>query len=336
MQARLATLRLDFMRISTTPAVYVAGSVFLDIVLCGLSHEPRLGEEQWVSGGALMAGGAANQAVACTRLGLDVELLTYVGTDEAGGLVRRMLDRDEVGLTYATPTERQNMTVALSWSGDRALVTHGVDAAPLPSDEMPAPAILMASLPYLAAAADQVDRWREAGTVVIADTAWDPTEEWKLTDLDALRPSDIFTPNCAEAKRYARTDSRREAARILADRVAAVTVTCGSSGTLVGRSSGVVHHPALDVDCIDSTGAGDAFTAGVAAGLVAGFDIDDAVRLGQAAGGWTVQRVGGSAVAPRVSDLARWAQDDPTVAEYVGEFVRRFTADGLLSAGQSH
>lgn len=289
------------------PRVYVAGALFLDVVMCGLAHAPRPGEEQWVPGSGVMPGGIANQAVACSRLGLAPSLLTYIGTDRVGGWVREMLDEEDIDLSLARPTERQNITCSLVFDGDRAFTTFGRDDAPLPTGEEPTPDVVMASLCYLRKAEKHIERWRSEGAIVIADTGWDPTGAWDVADLEVLRHADVFVPNCAEAEHYTRTLGPAAAAEKLLDYIDTAVVTCGAAGIQLAHEGSVMSMPALEVDCVDTTGAGDAFSAGLATGLAHGAAITDAVELGQAAAGWTVSHIGGSASSPHAADLLRWS-----------------------------
>ncbi|MDY5404548.1 MAG: carbohydrate kinase family protein [Trueperella sp.] len=328
---------------SENAEVIAAGPIFLDVIQYGLEHAPRPGEEQWVAGGAVMAGGVANQAIACARLGLNVEVVTNVGADRAGRWVAEMLAEENVGLEGSTREGNQSVTVAQVLGGDRAFTTYGDGACPdLPGTVLAQPpGFLVASIDYLARNFDRLKRLRGAGTVVVADTAWDPTGRWDRADLDPLAQADIFVPNAAEALAYTRAGSVREAAKRLLELVPTVVVTCGGDGAVVasrptcvltrddglGEAGGlagadalagsahagagplgalVIELPAIDVEAKDTTGAGDSFTAGLVRALARGAKLSEAVVLGQVVAAWTVQRLGGSA-APTCADLRDWA-----------------------------
>jgi ribokinase len=66
--------------------------------------------------------------------------------------------------------------------------------------------------------------------------------------------------------------------------VAFAIVTDGPRGAWVNHDDFVGHIPAFEVDTIDTTGAGDAFTGGVLTGIIAGLGAEDAARLGAALG----------------------------------------------------
>src|SRR5262249_33610111 len=79
----------------------------------------------------------------------------------------------------------------------------------------------------------------------------------------------------------------------------AVVVTAGAGGcTLVRAGEPPVHVPALAVDVVDTTGAGDAFTAGLAVALAAGHPPEQALRLASVVGGLSTRALGARAALP--------------------------------------
>lgn len=294
--------------------ILVAGSVFLDIVMCHLDHAPRPGEEQWVEHCNVLPGGAANQAVAAARLGASAALVTYLGEDDLGQMVRKMLKDESVCLAQSSSTARQSLTVALVHDGDRSFTTFGSDDAPQLAGE--APEVLMASLPYLKDNEATVRSWHDNGTIVIADTGWDETGQWDESDLDILECADIFVPNCSEAEHYTRTLGAAEAAVKLSDKVPTVIVTCGARGVTLCQFGEVSIHEAPEAEVLDTTGAGDSFSAGLAVGLTRSMSIEDAISLGQLSATWTVGHLGGSTSAPTLGELAGWIDSRADLAPY--------------------
>jgi ribokinase len=100
---------------------------------------------------------------------------------------------------------------------------------------------------------------------------------------------DYLTPNAGEAallsgQPVGSPETAREAARQLLERGAGtVVVTLGEAGALVCAESSAVHFPAFPVQAVDTTGAGDAFNAGLALGLAAGGTLDQVIPLANAA-----------------------------------------------------
>lgn len=300
-----------------------------------------------------MAGGVANQAVACARLGLNTHMVTNVGTDLAGRFVAELLAAEDVQLDGCTFEGAQSVTVAQVIDGDRAFTTYGDGACPLPPAGSPAPAFFLASLDYLARA--DVRRWRRAGTIVVTDAAWDPTGRWDPAALDPLADADIFVPNEVEALALTGAADIHDAAARLLSRLPVVIVTRGADGVTVAvrgecedTSAGIAglprdmvegwegtpvftDLPAIRVTAKDTTGAGDAFTAGLVRGLSQGASLVDSVVFAQVTAAWTVERLGGSGATPTSEELLawanagalQWAATDPVSAPSPTEVVQR-------------
>jgi ribokinase len=95
------------------------------------------------------------------------------------------------------------------------------------------------------------------------------------------------------------------AAERLAEAADAVVVTMGAAGAVVWESNGTTRLPALQVEAVDTTAAGDAFVGALAHGLVEGLNLLEAVRLGTAAGAAATTRLGARSSLPRPADLNR-------------------------------
>lgn len=322
--------------------VCVAGPVFLDVVMGGLDHAPVPGQEQWVPVCALVPGGSANQAVALGRLGLPTTLVCRLGRDDAGDLVTRMLAREGVDLSWAERVPRQSVTTSLAYEGDRAMTTFGSEQIPSLSTVPRAPTVLVTGARELAADRDTVRSWRSgsatasgtaqgggagalvsppgtpntpeapgvsgAPTWVLADVGWDASGRWDPADLDPLDVADAFTPNQAEALHYTGCRDVRAAARALARRVGLVAVTRGHEGVVAISDGHEVSLPAVPVDAVDTTGAGDTFSAGLVWAHLHGLGLRAAVSMAALAAAASVEHPGGSASALTLDELARWTR----------------------------
>ncbi|WP_206752244.1 carbohydrate kinase family protein [Actinomyces respiraculi] len=297
---------------STAHPVVAVGPVFLDVIMTGLSHAPRPGEEQWVSGCALMPGGAANQGVALARLGLPTALLCYLGTDAAGTLVRSMLEREHIDLGWTDAVEQQNVTTSLAFDGDRAMTTVGRDDAPSLAAFAQAstvPSAVVTDQRAVTADAAILTAWRSDNPrpCVVSDVGWDPAGAWDPADLARLDLVDVFTPNEGEATRYTRTTTAEQAACALAERVPLAVITRGGHGVVACDGSTLVTLPATPVRPVDTTGAGDSFTAGLVWALSHGLGLRAALSAGCLTASCTLGRPGGSANAPTLTEVAAHA-----------------------------
>lgn len=177
--------------------------------------------------------------------------------------------------------------------------------------EDPAPVVHVAAMPLPAARALITAVRAACPTAVLT---LDTHEDWVAghqEDLRALaRQVDVFVPSQEELAVLAGHDDAERAARDLLDAgVAAVVVKLGSDGALVADRDGVRRVDAVDVEALDTTGAGDAFCGGLAAGLALGDSLPDAVRRGCVSASFAVETFGSMSLAHVGPDdvAARWA-----------------------------
>ena len=113
-----------------------------------------------------------------------------------------------------------------------------------------------------------------------------------------LQLVDIITPNQSEARVLAgrspneACDAEEIARDLIRCGVKQVVMTLGEKGALIVTGSSSLRVPALKMDAVDTTGAGDAFNAGLAMALASGAGLEDAVRFAVVTGGLAVTREG--------------------------------------------
>jgi sugar/nucleoside kinase (ribokinase family) len=272
--------------------VTVIGGVQADVVISPVTELPPGGATRLIDQMSMRVGGAgANAALAFVETGLPVRLMGCVGEDRLGDWMREELT--EAGLVdelAVLPRRATGLTVALeSEQRDRTFLTHlGVNAEWVP-DMIPADALACDNLllcdycvtPGLQgdAARSLLEATRAAGGRTFFDTAWDPDDfpPARCEEVrDLLSSVDVFLPNEAEACAIARTAGGEvlEAARVLQrDSRAWVVVKLGARGCLaVGPDGAELAANAHVVAVADTTGAGDAFNAGLVSALSSGDD----------------------------------------------------------------
>jgi sugar/nucleoside kinase (ribokinase family) len=117
--------------------IFLAGTVFHDIIFTGMVTPPAGGHEVWTDGMGSSPGGVANLAVACSRLGLRTSLAAAFGGDVYGDYCWAMLSEAEgVDLSCSTRFEgwHSPVTVSLAYDHDRAMITHA-HPPPIPTEE---------------------------------------------------------------------------------------------------------------------------------------------------------------------------------------------------------
>jgi sugar/nucleoside kinase (ribokinase family) len=231
-----------------------AEPAFLDLTLTGLDAIPSPGEERMATDFLRSPGGGAITAVGAARLGLSSSLVSPLGDDAVGILLRTLLADDGVRwdgrLVARTP-----VTVIMPTNGDRAMATfdpgEGVTADELAAVE---PRAVVLSIPRLPLA--------PAGARVYASVGDVDARALSGGELpDSLRAARALLVNEREALLLTGVADAESAATRLAQRVPLAIVTLGSDGALAAGAEGTVHVPGVPVDVVDTTGAGDLFAA---------------------------------------------------------------------------
>ena len=277
--------------------IAVIGNVNLDVLVSPASEIPAPGVEQLVDAAGIRPGGAAaNTALALAALGAPPRLAGCVGDDAVGrllvdGLTRAGIAHDVV-VVPGTPT---GVSVALETpERDRSFLTALGSLAAF-DRSMIAPEVLSADLVLLCgyfllpslqgpAAREVLGEVRSHGGTALFDCGWDPGG-WSPSSregvLELLPLVDMFLPNDAEAAELTGVADPLEAARALTAISGGRTVVkLGAGGCLAVAPDGVeLAVPAPRVDALDTTGAGDAFNAGLLFALARGDGWPDALGL---------------------------------------------------------
>jgi ribokinase len=292
----------------------VIGSVNMDLVV-RVDHVPVPGENVRGERLEMIPGGkGANQAVACARLGAETTFLARVGDDPFGRrLVEELADAGVRTDAVATVTGCASgaAMILVEADGENCIViTPGANGRLGPDDVDAARGLVAdadAVVLQLEIPADTVGRAirlaREVGTPTVVD-AGPP----RLPIDEAVLEADVLTPNEAEAAALLGIEpgarSAEDLARALLDRgPGAVVVKAGARGAVVAEEGRVEHVPAFSVEPVDTTAAGDAFTAALAVAVVEGTDLVPAARRANAAGALAATRLGAQPSMPTVDDL---------------------------------
>jgi ribokinase len=147
-------------------------------------------------------------------------------------------------------------------------------------------------IPVAAAEAAMI-RGRERGAVTILNPApVRPLPESVLQMVDVLTPNENEAMVLAGRSPDAAIKSEEVARELIRMGVKQVVMTLGEKGALIVNASSSVLVPAIQVSAVDTTGAGDAFNAGLAMALACGASLESAVQLAVVTGGLAVTREG--------------------------------------------
>lgn len=253
-------------------------------------------------------GAAANTAAWLAHGGADTTLVSRVGADHAGGYLRAALTAAGVRCVFTVDPDAATgcVVVLVDEHGERSMLPdRGANARLRPGDLNPA-VLAGARHLHLTGYVLLDESSRDAGVAALAaarraglSTSVDPQAANLITDpdgfLDLVRGVDLLLPNTAELAVLSRSGDPAD----LLDVVGAVAVTAGAGGaTWVGRD-GTVSVPAEPAAGIDTTGAGDAFDAGLLVAWLRGASPREALRGGVRAGALATGRLGAWPVNPR-------------------------------------
>ncbi|MFE0880981.1 ribokinase [Streptomyces rochei] len=290
----------------------VVGSANADLVI-GVERRPGAGETVLGTDLTVHPGGkGANQAVAAARLGARTALLARVGDDDYGRLLldsQRAAGVDTVGvLVGGAPTGVALITV--DPSGDNSIVVSpGANGRLAPGDVRAAASLFHASR----VVSTQLEVPLETVVEVVRSLA--PGSRFVLNPSpplplprEVLDACDPLIVNEHEAKVILGdacvSDRPEDWARILlAKGPRSVVVTLGAEGALVASGAEVSRVPSVKVDAVDTTGAGDAFTAALAWRLGTGASLARAAAYAARVGAAAVTRAGAQASYPTAAEV---------------------------------
>ena len=298
------------------PRILVIGSINMDVVLRAETF-PAPGETVLGTDLSLIPGGkGANQAVALARLGARPSLLGRVGADPWGKELTDKLGENGVETELVTSDDSLptgNATIIVDQEGEnRIVLTAGANDALRPGDvdlaldrEGGWDAILLQLEIPIETACHAISAGATRGIPVILD-AGPPV---KLS-LEKLRGVTVLSPNESETEaltgiRPDGLESASRAAALLKESTGAreVVLKLGDRGALY-RDDG--HWDILEahrVDVVDTTAAGDSFTAALAIEYTREAGIKEATRRAMAAGALAVTRLGAQPSLPTAEEV---------------------------------
>lgn len=293
--------------------VCVVGSINLDLVVRA-ARLPAAGETVLGASFEQHPGGkGANQAVAARRLGAAVEMVAAVGDDSYGRLTLDALRDDGVGVKHVERRAGAATGIALitiDAAGENTIVVaSGANGQLSPQHvERAAGAIQTAAvtLAVLEAPMDAVTRTAQiaadGGRLFVLNAA----PAMHLPE-DLLAHVSVLVVNQTEAgilADLAGHDPATIARALLARGPGAVIITLGAGGALLDdRAHGMRRIPAIDVQPVDTVGAGDCFCGALAARLAFGEDLDSAARFACVAAGLATTRAGAIAGMPTLPEV---------------------------------
>ncbi|MFC9999815.1 ribokinase [Nocardia sp. NPDC127526] len=290
----------------------VVGSANADLVI-GVERRPAAGETVLGSDLAVHPGGkGANQAVAAARLGARTALLARIGDDDHGRLLldsQHKAGVDTAGvLVGGAPTGVALITV--DPSGDNSIVVSpGANAELTPADVRAAAGLLRSARVVSTQLEIPLETVQEVVRNLVPGNRFvlNPSPPRPLPQ-DLLAAADPLIVNEHEAHVLlgdsAGATPEDWATALLALGPGSVVITLGAHGALVADAAGMERVPAVQVRAVDTTGAGDAFTAALAWRLALSEPLSTAAAYAARVAALAVTKAGAQESYPTAREIA--------------------------------
>ncbi|MGX5026532.1 aminoimidazole riboside kinase [Enterobacter asburiae] len=269
-------------------------------------------------------GAPANVAVGIARLGGKSAFIGRVGDDPFGRFMAKTLADERVDVKHMRfdPTHRTSTVVVdLDDHGERSFTFMVRPSADLFLENADLPtfsagewlhvcSIALSAEPSRSATFEAMAAIREAGGYVSFDPnirpdLWPDENALRHCLEQALQSADVVKLSVEELA-FLTGDTQVEAglnALMHCCPARLVLVTQGKEGVIAWHEGSVKHYPATPVKCVDTTGAGDAFVAGLLYGLAAGQDLTPVIALAQRCGALATTAKGAMTALPWQHEL---------------------------------
>lgn len=294
--------------------VLVVGDINPDLMMVDYNRLPNPGEETHVKAAYMaLGGGCAICASGLAKLGLNVAVYGFLGSDSFG---KQMLEKlEQVGVS----TEFVNIvgdvgtgvSVALTNSNDRAFLTYEGTNALFDVEKIPDEVLNSAKHIHVLCYAPQkhekyvnfFKRIKSLNKTASFDIGYDDTEEWSDKILEIVEIVDIFMPNEKEATNYTKKETPEEALKALSEVGNTIVVKKGGDGSIAYKDGEYAEANPFKTVCVDTTGAGDSFNAGFIFGWLKNYELQKSLMIGNAVGSKSVEKYGGNTGVPYYEDL---------------------------------
>lgn len=290
----------------------VMGSINMDIIL-NMKKVPEVGENvQGTDYGYANGGKGANQAIGLARLGAKTKMIGKVADDVNGHKLIENLNKNTVDASDVSLDGSQTGLAAIMIDGEgrnRIVVYEGANSEIDPDEAADCITDIDLLLVQFETNEDAVvkciNRAIEKGITTVIDCG--PAKNFAL---ERMQGATIISPNESETKALTGIypddeKSILEASEILSERSKAkfVVLKLGERGCSVWDGKELKIMPSYPSNVVDTTAAGDSFTAAMALEYIRSGDIYAACDMGNRAGSIAVSRMGAENSMPTAEEL---------------------------------
>ena len=286
------------------------GIIVADVLARPIDRMPESGKLILVDSMALHLGGlAAATARVLAKLGANVAMIGRVGNDGFGDFVLDTLRESGVnvaGVGRDAGASTSGTMVLVSADGERSFYHYPGASDAVREEDVDFNIVEKARIlhfggPFLMKQLDGAPiarvfrRARSLGKITSMDTAWDDTGRWLKLIEPSLEHLDIIHASLEEARAITGKDEPEEMAQFLRSYgIGTVVIKMGGDGCYIRGENEAHRIEGLQVDVVDTTGAGDAFVGGFLYGVSRNWDLRECGLFANAVGALTVTKMGGS------------------------------------------
>ncbi len=292
--------------------VLVLGKYCMDFVFTGLPSMPILGEEIVADGFSVSLGGSCNAALAMHRLGLKVAWAAEFGSDIFSQIALDQIEKEGLDTTffYVSKKPRKSITVALSFPQDRAFIAY-YDPEPLPLSVVEKiikidPKFIYLNSFYTGVGLEIAKMVTKKPSVFMDLNSSGNTSLSTPSVKRILKRISIFSLNRKELISLTGKKDIKIGIRMLEQFCPLVVVKDGKNGAYALHEGIITYVPAIKVNLLDTTGAGDCFNAGFLKALLSGKPLQECLLWGNIVGGLSTERRGALERVITEEDIKKW------------------------------
>ena len=294
--------------------VGVVGSINTDLVI-KTDVLPEVGETVTGDSFQITFGGkGANEAVAAARLDASVNLISCVGDDMFSRNVIAHLQNEGVHITAVKQLKDCSggiASIVVSNKNNQIIVIPGANAfvdreyVEKYSSRILECAIVGGQFEIPLDALVYVSRLcKENGIKFVLNPS--PIKEFPQELFDNATYVIVNEIEIKEVAGY----NENEPYALLEKYAGKLILTKGGDGCFVDCGNGVVNIPAISIDVVDTTGAGDTFMGAFMVGINNGMELDDAIRFANICAGLKTTKLGAQTGMPRLEEVKKYIADN--------------------------
>lgn len=295
--------------------IVVIGSINMDMVI-NINQKPLGGETVLADGFFMTPGGkGANQAYAAGNLGASISMIGAVGNDVFGTELINNLQKARVntnniikvngvstGIAVITVDSTGENSIMVSPAANNFVTPEYIEEHENIIKQ--AKAVLIQLEIPIESVEKSISIAKKYGVLTLLDPA--PAQKLSneiLLNLDYILPNETEIEQLTNVKVFDKESAIKASLVLLNKGVKTVISKLGKDGVVICQKDNAKWIPGIEVDVIDTTGAGDAFAGAFVTCLVQGNDLIECTEYANAVGALTVTKQGAQSAVPQTEEV---------------------------------